>query len=745
MLAFSPRIFLLLLVPMTAICFGSELRIDAGPPVKADATIPWLANDDASWQNAPPTFVVPPASNGVWARGWLASTDTDLLLRVDVRKKNHINTQTGGNIWNGDFLRVNIDGKGDGTAGGAPDASGTFGPDDASIGFALTPTGPQGWVSSSGDSQYLGAYPADLLNFTRDETAGITRYVIRLPWSRFHVQPGVFPTFGIVVQIRSIDTPDQKEPVHIRWGDGADDRRPGLYRKVALSNPPHELIAAAPGASEIWERGDRGAIAVAIASADSVTIHASAGGQTLDREVPGDAGLAVHRFQVTFDPTQAAEHILSATVTKTGSPQPTTRASNDLLIADPIAQQLCDRLDQLISQAGHPLFLRHLRSVKAMVQAEWSRATLYKKTNPALARETLDYLQNLLAGFNGDSANWQSYLNDGLPLFMAYISPRDGTLQWYTLTLPQGWDPTKARDDQPAFPLYFELHGAGNPHYLNNAAGQLGKGHTGSGLLGYERPQTYAQIARKGYHVLPFGRGNSGYRDIGETDVWEAYDDAGKTVKIDPDRRYLYGFSMGGGGTWNLGSRTPDRWAAIAILGMGVQAGAWGQAQNVANLPVFVWGGEADPIAYRDGAPKEIITRFADALRKAGGTVQASSTPGLGHNYSGDVQKQSYDWLSQYTRRRPQHFSFVADTSEHRGVWGITMDRDLQISALPRFECLIDGQTVRISTSGTPRLTVDTGSDGLQLNGSITIEVNGQPEFKGEAPDKPLKLEVPPA
>lgn len=68
---------------------------------------------------------------------------------------------------------------------------------------------------------------------------------------------------------------------------------------------------------------------------------------------------------------------------------------------------------------------------------------------------------------------------------MTFNSSRDGTVQWYSLTLPKGWDPDKSRDDEPAYPLYFELHGAGNPHYLNNLAGQLGVGDTGTGLLLY--------------------------------------------------------------------------------------------------------------------------------------------------------------------------------------------------------------------------------------------------------------------
>lgn len=384
--------FSLAMVSLKAGSFASQLRIDDNPPVKADATIAWVAAGDDSWQKLPPTFTLPEAVTGVSAKGWLVTTDTELRLRVDVHKKTNINTQTGAAIWNGDFLRIGIDGKGDGSAGGAADATGIFGPDDASIGFALTPTGPQGWVYSAGDKQNLGTYAAELLKIVRDEATSTTRYDIHLPWNRLHIQPGLFPIFGMAVQVRSIDVPYQREPVQIRWGAGVDGPQLGLYRKVAVTNPPHELIGTAPSANQIWDPGDRGAIAVAVASANPVTIHASAGGQTLEWSLPGDAGLNVRRFLVTWDPSQPADNTLQASVTKTGQGQPTTRASNEMFIATAPFQQLCDRLDQLIPQAKHPLFLRHLRSVKAMVQAEWARAIVYRRTNPALAQETIGYL-----------------------------------------------------------------------------------------------------------------------------------------------------------------------------------------------------------------------------------------------------------------------------------------------------------------------------------------------------------------
>jgi predicted esterase len=382
-----------------------------------------------------------------------------------------------------------------------------------------------------------------------------------------------------------------------------------------------------------------------------------------------------------------------------------------------------------------------------MVQAEWARATLYRHDNPARARETLGYVRSMLEGLADDdavAARWATYAAGERPLFFAHLSRRDGTLQWYAVTLPDGWDGQRSRDEQAAFPLFVELHGAGNAHPLNHAAAFLRAAPKAADLSGYSTPRTYAQIDRAGYHVFPFGRGNSGYRDIGETDVWEAIADAERTFKVDEDRRYLYGFSMGGSGTWNLGVRTPDRWAAIAILGMGPNTmPEIGLARNVATLPLYFWAGEDDRGVFRgERPPTEQIAAFAAELRKHGGSPVVNSTPGVGHNYLGEKQKEAHEFLKSHVRKRPDTFAFVSDTPEHRGAWGVVMTRDPSMSGAPSFTCAVDGQTVRIDSEGTPGLTVDLGPDGLRMSGTVTILWNGQSAYEGPVndPDRPVRL-----
>ncbi len=733
----------ILLLPLLILSAGADknqFQLEPIPLPMVDATIPWVDKNDTTWQNAKPLFeICDENQKNFSAKGWMAATNDELLVQLDVNDVTHINNQTAGDIWNGDFVRIAIDGKGDGAGAGDKETKGIFGEDDATIGFALTNTGHKGWVYSAGNSKFSDAYPEELLNFTRDENTHITHYFIRLPWEKLKVKPGVFPQFGIVFQIRNIDKQDQREPQQIRWGAGADEPRPGLFRKISIDNPSTEIIEVTPAITTAWDTGDATEFTIAIASKKDVKIQAQAGNVKFNYTVETNGTYAPQRFKLKYHPSgQSENEKVSIKLSGGDRKKETIKLDTEIIIADMVVEKFYNLINELITKAKEPLFLRHLRSVKAMVQTEWARATVYKKSNTALSNETLKYIRNLTNGFSGKAANWTSYTEDGLPLFMSYISPRDGTLQWYAMTLPKNWDNAKA------YPMFFELHGAGNPHYLNHISSQLGKDAGVSGLMGYERSITFAMVQRNGVHIYPFGRGNTGYRDIGETDITEAYNDAQKTVKIDVNHRYLYGFSMGGGGTWNFGSRTPDQWAAIAIMGMGVQAGNWGQAENVNYLPIYVWGGEADNIAYRGNKPpKEQINDLARTITDAGGKVNASSTPALGHMYIYSKQEESITWMQQFTRKRPDKFSFVADTDNHRGVWGITMTRNLEINALPKLTCNIENNIVNITTVGTTHIDIQLDSTGLQLSGDVKIIVNGQEKYAGPVVPGTLRYDIP--
>ena len=137
----------------------------------------------------------------------------------------------------------------------------------------------------------------------------------------------------------------------------------------------------------------------------------------------------------------------------------------------------------------------------------------------------------------------------GRDLRLSYKSPVDGSRQPYRLYVPSCYD------GRTRLPLAVFLHGtSGNESTVFDDA------RYGSGII--------KTVAEK-YRVLlvsPLGWGAYEYRDIGENDVFCVLDEVRKHYRIDDDRIYLTGHSMGGSGAAYLGLHHPDLFAAVAPL-----------------------------------------------------------------------------------------------------------------------------------------------------------------------------------
>lgn len=93
---------------------------------------------------------------------------------------------------------------------------------------------------------------------------------------------------------------------------------------------------------------------------------------------------------------------------------------------------------------------------------------------------------------------------------------------------------------------------------------------------------------------------------------------------VDPDRIYLTGLSMGGFGVWDLATRQPDRFAAVAPVCGGADHD---RLSLLTNVPAWVTHGGADTVVD--------VVRSRDAvtvLKEAGGRPVYVELPGVGHN-----------------------------------------------------------------------------------------------------------------
>ena len=100
-------------------------------------------------------------------------------------------------------------------------------------------------------------------------------------------------------------------------------------------------------------------------------------------------------------------------------------------------------------------------------------------------------------------------------------------------------------------------------------------------------------------------------------------------LPIDPRRLYLTGLSMGGYGAWYLGSRWPERFAAVAPICGG---GYWfhGFPEQVAELkhtPVWAFHGALDEVV-----PVTASAELVAALRAVGGDVKFTVYPDAYHD-----------------------------------------------------------------------------------------------------------------
>lgn len=131
-----------------------------------------------------------------------------------------------------------------------------------------------------------------------------------------------------------------------------------------------------------------------------------------------------------------------------------------------------------------------------------------------------------------------------------FISAVDGSTQPYGVILPAGYDPAKPGR------LDVVLHGSRK----SDGMGELVFMEMYDDGDGVGKPAPKVDYIE----VFPMGRlGENAYRFEGETDVDEAIEAVCRNYRIDRTRVVLRGHSLGGVGTWHLGLKRPDRYAAL--------------------------------------------------------------------------------------------------------------------------------------------------------------------------------------
>jgi predicted peptidase len=196
----------------------------------------------------------------------------------------------------------------------------------------------------------------------------------------------------------------------------------------------------------------------------------------------------------------------------------------------------------------------------------------------------------------------------------------------YLLYLPQDYD------KQESWPLMLFLHGAGE----RGSDLDLVKKHGPPKLI----------AAGKKFPCIVVSPQCPQDKSWEPLELIALLDEISSKHKVDTDRIYVTGLSMGGFGTWRLAAYAPHRLAAIAPICGGGET-YW--TKQFVHLPVWAFHGAKDP-----GVPLERTQAMVNALKQNGGDPKLTVYPDAGHDsWTATYDNpQLYEWLLAQKKSR---------------------------------------------------------------------------------------------
>ncbi|WP_309384964.1 dienelactone hydrolase family protein [Cerasicoccus frondis] len=197
----------------------------------------------------------------------------------------------------------------------------------------------------------------------------------------------------------------------------------------------------------------------------------------------------------------------------------------------------------------------------------------------------------------------------------------------YLLYLPEGYD----EDATKKWPLMIFLHGSGE------------RGDDLKKVAKHGPPKLVEQGKEFPMIIVSPQCPHGGWWSVEMLNAF--YDDIMEKYRVDDDRVYLTGLSMGGNGAWNWAVNSPEKFAALApVCG-------WGPDVNykaLANMPIWAFHGDQDQaVALEKGR------RVIDAVSEAGGMPEFTVYEGVGHNSWDPTYENEalYDWMLSHSRQ----------------------------------------------------------------------------------------------
>ena len=261
-----------------------------------------------------------------------------------------------------------------------------------------------------------------------------------------------------------------------------------------------------------------------------------------------------------------------------------------------VAAELSDRGSMLRRLTLNILTVRDLDSQQSAIEQRLAKVQGFDSTKASI-RYPFDYARvinlgrrDLIPGRNPEDSTTNAYydfsaeIRNSLALLKSleagkdpllrikgeherhYIFKDGGEIMPYRVYVPSKYD-GKAK-----LPLVVVLHGGGADHntYFKLRGPVLTTEAEKHGFI-IVTPLGYRPGGGWGRAMPPMGStavavdpGRARMAELSEKDALNVIELVSNEYGVDRSRTYLMGNSMGGGGTWHLGAKYPERWAAIA-------------------------------------------------------------------------------------------------------------------------------------------------------------------------------------
>lgn len=315
---------------------------------------------------------------------------------------------------------------------------------------------------------------------------------------------------------------------------------------------------------------------------------------------------------------------------------------------------------------------------------------------------------------------------------LAYRDEVDGSPQYCRAYLPANYDPAKK------WPLVIQMHGynPANPAYVRWWDADARHAPIDTEFLNHQ------QII----YMEPHGRGNARYLGFGDSDVMHAIAEAKRLFSVDDDRVYLTGDSMGGWGTWQISSRHPETFAAIAPVFGGAdyhsqmseeelaklspldrffneKGSTWSTAESLLNIPIFVHHGDMDRSVNVD------YSRWAVRLLQLWGyDVRYQEFPGRSHEaLTSQNGNMSIDWFLQYSRNpNPRRVRVrSAELRNAAAYWAHVLQGASPLAFMVVDAEVVDRNVIRLDTQNV--LDIELSPSAVLVNPAkpVTVVWNG--------------------